>query len=71
MPKTYLGNPCVRGHSGLRRKDNGDCVGYHVDHIIPLKGFTEEGYEVCGLHILENLQYLPAGENQTKFNRMR
>lgn len=39
-------------------------IGWEVDHIVPLNHS-----EVCGMHVLNNLQLIPKYENQVKGNK--
>jgi len=43
--------------------------GFHVDHIVPLKGLID-GRPVTGLHVPWNLQYLDPLINRKKYNRI-
>ena len=45
-------------------------VQHNVDHIIPIRGVTPEGYPVCGLNVDWNLKVEPAEYNGQKWNRV-
>lgn len=56
--------PAWADHAGIKAFYAACPKGYQVDHIVPLQGET-----VCGLHVLDNLQYLPESTNKSKGNR--
>jgi hypothetical protein len=54
-------------HTDIRAFYKNAPAGMHVDHDIPLAGCRRCG--AFGLHVLANLQYLPAAVNDAKGNR--
>lgn len=48
-------------YKDARQTSQETCIPHHVDHIIPLNGI-----DVCGLHVENNLQILPAEANIAK-----
>ena len=43
---------------------------WNVDHIIPIKGMTDEGHEVCGLDVLWNCELIQEHLNIAKQNQV-
>ena len=56
--------PAWADHTAIRRFYAACPAGHQVDHVIPIRN-----KKVCGLHVLENLQYLSPDANKRKLNR--
>lgn len=59
----HLATPMWADLAAIKRFYENCPPGHEVDHYYPLQ--SEFG---CGLHVLENLQYLPKSENRSKGN---
>lgn len=55
--------PAWADRQAIRRIYQNRPEGMHVDHIVPIRGEM-----VCGLHVENNLQYLPSEINMKKSN---
>lgn len=61
--KKYSASPLWANNKAIIKIYDECPKGFHVDHIIPL-----QGKNVTGLHVENNLQYLPAFDNRSKSN---
>ena len=56
---------CKEGMSLAKQREKLTGIKWHLDHIIPL-----QSKNVCGLHVWNNFQLLPASENIRKSNKL-